>query len=196
MNLVKVLLHTEHLGHTVVGLGQFQFPVHQFAVHFHPILVGERVVYLHPDAPELRAVRAGGVLRHDFLLVDVLLQREQYLAGVDWLGQVVGYLVADGHVHDVFLLAFRNHHHGHVRVKFFHMCQCLQPAQAGHIFVQKDDVERVLPHHVNGILAVRGRLHVIPFFFQKQDVRAEQVHLVVRPKYFVLSHVTPDCSRR
>ena len=62
-------------------------------------------------------------LSDNLLAVDVLLQRQQYLVGIDGLDEVVGNLLADSLVHDVFLLTLCHHDDRHLRC---HLLDALQ----------------------------------------------------------------------
>ena len=67
--------------------------------------------------------------------MDVLLQRQQYLVGIDGLDEVIGNLLADGLVHDVLLLALGDHHDGHLWCNLLNALQGLQATESGHHLV-------------------------------------------------------------
>ena len=69
--------------------------------------------------------------------------------------------------------------------QFLHAVQCLQPAQAGHVLVEQDEVERFLSAAVQGVVAVRHGLHLVTFLFEEEDVGFQELYLVVDPKQFV-----------
>ncbi len=181
-------LHGEHLLHAALRLAQLQFPVGEFFIDLLPLLDAGGVVDEHPQTGELLLVARLRVFRHDFLLLDVLLERQQDLCGVDGLDEVVGNLGADGLFHDVLLLALRDHHDGCGGQQFLDAVQCLQSAQSGHVLVEQDEVERLLGAAVQGIVAVRHRFHLVAFLLEEEDVSLQQLNLVVNPKQFVCSH--------
>ena len=86
--------------------------MHQFLIHFHPFLPGAAVHNLHGNLLKLLLILRLGYLRFYLLTVDVLLECQQNLIGIHGLDQIVGYLLSDGLVHDVFFLALGHHHHG------------------------------------------------------------------------------------
>ena len=114
--------------------------------------------------------------------MDVLLQRQQYLVGVDGLDEVVGNLLADSLVHDVFLLALGHHHHRHLRRHFLDAFQGLQTAQARHHLVEQYQVESSFLTFLNGIGAIAYRHDFVAFLFQKEQVGTKQLYLVVSPE--------------
>ena len=110
-----LLLHIEHLRHLRIGSAELQFPAYQPLVNIDPVLPRATVHNLHRQLLELLLITGLHRLRHDFAAMDILLQRQQYLVGVDGFDQIVSYLLADGLVHDVFLFALRHHHDGNLR---------------------------------------------------------------------------------
>ena len=84
------LLHAQQVVHGTARRGQFEFPMHQPAVEFLPLVGGKLFAQLHADAPEVLAVAGLCHLLHNLALVYILFECEQYLLGVDGLYQVVG----------------------------------------------------------------------------------------------------------
>ena len=111
------------------------------------------------------------------------LDGQQYLVGVDGLDEVVGDLAAEGVVHDVFLLALGDHHHGQPRSPLFQLAQRVDARQTGHLLVEEHQVGLLAVHDVEGVAARAHRHHAVAFLFQKHDVGLQQVYLVVGPKY-------------
>ena len=66
--------------------------MYQSAIHFLPVVGRLAVHYLHGDVLEVLLIARLRNLRNNLLLVYVLLEREQYLAGVDRLDKVIGNL--------------------------------------------------------------------------------------------------------
>ena len=71
----------------------------------------------------------------------MLLQGDENLVGVDGLYQIVGYLVADGLVHDVLLLAFGNHDYRDVGRRLFDAREGFEAGESGHVLVEDYKVE-------------------------------------------------------
>ena len=114
--------------------------------------------------------------------MDVLLQHQQYLVGVHWLDEVIGYLLPDGLFHNVLLLTLGHHHHGRGWCQFLDALQRLQPAEPRHLLIEQHQVEAALLAKVNGIGAIAARGHFITFLFQKNDVGLEQFHFIIDPQ--------------
>ena len=169
---------------------QLQLPIDQLAVGAYPVLRRAGILYHHGQVGKGLAVAGLRHLAHNLLLVDVLLQRQQYLVGVDGLNQVVGYLRADGLLHDVLLLALGDHHYGHGRrhAALLDARQRLQAAQARHVLVKQHQVEGLLAAEVDGVGSVGSLHHLVAFLLQKQDVGAQQLNLVVNPQQSSIAH--------
>ena len=114
--------------------------------------------------------------------MDMLLEAQQYLAWVDGLDEVVGYLLADRLLHDTLLLALGNHHHGQLGVQALDLLQGFQSRQTGHVLVQENDIQRLLPTDVNRVLSVGSCQHFIVFTAKIDKVGGQEVDFVVRPK--------------
>ena len=176
------LLHLQHLRHLRVGGAQLQLPAHQTLVDVNPLVPCAAVHNLHRQLLELLLVARLHGLRHYLAPVDVLLQRQQYLIGVDRLDQVVGNLLSDGLIHDVLLLTLRHHHHRQLRSQFLDALQGFQSREAGHHLVEQHQVETTLAAFLDGVGSVRYRHHLVAFFLQEEQVGLQQLHLVVSPK--------------
>ena len=181
-------LHLQHLVHRAVGLRKFQLPVHQLFIEFFPALRIKVFRHLEVYFGKLLPVtRLRGFL-HDFAAVYVFLNAQQDLVGVDGLDEVVGDFRADGLVHNIFLLVFRYHHHGRVHPALFELRERFEAAEAGHVFIEKYEVEIFFLAQFERVRAVGSGGNVITFLFEKQDVGAEQVNLVVHPKQSAVCH--------
>ena len=124
----------------------------------------------------------------DFLLLDVLLERQQDLRRVYGFDEVVGNLRTDGLLHDVLLLALRDHHDRRGRQQFLHAGQRLEAAQSGHILVEEDEVESLFRTTVQCIVTVRNSLHLVTLLLEEEYVGFQKLNLIVNPKQFVCSH--------
>ena len=182
------LLHLEHLGHAGVGTRQGEFPAHEGAVKVVPVVDVACLANPVADGEELLAVVALHLLGHQGIAVQVLLDRQQDLHRVHGLDKVVSDFAADGLVHDVLLLAFGDHDHGHVGLEDFDLLQSFESADAGHVLVEDDEIEVLLLQCVECVAAVGHCAHFIALAVQKQDVGLEQVDFVVGPKDEFLIH--------
>ena len=93
------------------------------------------LLYLHGYIHEVLLIAALRHLRLNSLTVDILLQGEEYLVGVDGLDEVVGNLRADGLVHDILLLTLRHHDDGCGWLYVPDELQRLKTAQSWHLLV-------------------------------------------------------------
>ena len=175
-------LHVQHLLHSRIGFAQTNLPLRQRALHSLPFLQGLRGVYHVRDVRKLLPVARLRLLRHDALLVHVFLQAKQYLRGIDRLDEVVGYLLSDGLFHHALLLRFGDHHHRQRRMFVFDDLQGLQAAQTRHLLVQKHDVQRLVVGNIYCVLAVVRGQHFVAFLVQIDNIRLQQVNLVISPK--------------
>ena len=105
---------------------QLQLPAGEGALNGHPLLDGAGGVDHIGNVGELLTVGRIGVFLHDLALVDMLLEAEQYLAGIDGLDEIVGNLLTDGLLHNMLLLRLGDHHHRQSGVYGLDLLQCLQ----------------------------------------------------------------------
>ena len=178
-------LHGEHLGHLAVGGCEVLLPVGQAAIDLGPVGEGGGVADLHTYLAEILLV---GGLRHfgdNLALVDVLLQGQEYLRGVDGLDEVVGNLGADGLVHDVFLLALRDHDNGYGGQHLLDAGQGLEAADARHVLVEQDEVVGLLGTAFEGVETVGHGVNRVTFLFEEEDMGLQELYLVVNPKKFI-----------
>lgn len=75
------LLHSQHLHHTAVGTGKFEFPSNKFLIYLLPVVKGTAITYLYRYLLVLLLIAGLRHLGNDFLLMDILLQCKQNL---DW----------------------------------------------------------------------------------------------------------------
>ena len=185
-----LLLHTQHVGHAGFGVGEREFPSHQRVVELIPVIDGACHGYLLADAHKLLLIVACGFLRHQRLAVQVFLDGKQNLHRVHRLNQIVGNLAADSLIHDVFLLAFRNHNHGHIGLRNLDLLQRLQSADARHILIENDEVEILLRYGVECVATVGHCGHFVAFVLQKQNMRFQEIDFVVGPENLFLVHIS------
>ena len=162
-----LLLHLQHLGHLRVGSREFQLPAHQPLVDIGPVGPCATVHNLHGELLELLLIAALHGLGDDFLAMDVLLECQQDLVGVDRLDEVVGYLLSDGLVHDVFLLALGHHDHRGLWRYLLDALQGFQSAQSRHHLVEQHQVEGAVGTLLDGIGAIGDRHHLVAFLLQE-----------------------------
>ena len=179
------LLHTEHIGHCHLAAFQFQFPVHQFLIDLHPVVRGQGIIDLHTDTTEFLLITHRSRLGDNHVLMDILLDREEQLVGIYRFDQIICDLISDRLIHDAFLLTFSHHHDRHIRSDLLDMRQRLQPSQARHILIEKNNIKRLFLTAVNSVLPAHHRNDLIPFVLQEQDMRFQQINLVISPKYSI-----------
>ena len=86
--------------------------------------------------------------------MDILFQRNENLIGVYRLDEIVGNLTPDSLVHDVFFLAFRNHHNRCCRLNVLYSLQSFKTGQARHHLIEQDKIESFLTTKLNSIYAI------------------------------------------
>ena len=176
------LLHGEHLGHIAAGAGYLQLPTYKALIHFLPVVEGAAVLYLHRYILKRLLIVLRNNLVDDVALVDVFLERQKYLHGVDGFYEVVGDGLADGLVHDVLLFALGNHHDGSLRLYLLDTLQGFKTRYAGHHFVKQYEVECMLLTLLYGVYAIAGNGYVIAFFLKKYYVGVKVFYLIINPK--------------
>ena len=85
-------LGLQQVGHLAVGVGQFEFPGDDSLVDVFPVVDCVGIIDLHAYACEVLAIAGVCDLGHYLSLVEVLLEGEEYLVGVDGFDEVVGNL--------------------------------------------------------------------------------------------------------
>ena len=140
---------------------ELQFPIHEALVYLYPVLGRGRIVDLHGYAPHVLLVVGIGGLSDDISLVDILLEGEQYLIGVDGFDEVVGNLRSDSLVHDVLLLALGDHDYGYGWAHLLDEGQRLQPREARHVLVEQDEVVALLSQTIEGIASIGRGVNIV-----------------------------------
>ena len=108
------------------------------------------------------------------------------MVAVEGLDDVIGNFGANGLFHDVFLLAFGNHHHGQIGPLLLDLRQRFEARHAGHHFIQKYQIEAFVFYFIEGIRAAVYGGHVVAFFGQKQNMWLQKVNFVISPEDFIL----------
>ena len=175
-------LHVEHFAHGGVHILQVEVPFGECALYRHPFLQGLRRVYHVGYVAELLPIGLVGVLAENVVLMDMLFKTQQYLTGVDRFDEIVGDFLTDSLLHDTLLLALGNHHHGQLGVQALDLLQGFQSRQTGHVLVQENDIQRLLPANVNSVLSVGSGQHFIVFTAKIDKVGGQEVDFIVRPK--------------
>ena len=93
--------------------------------------------------------------------MQIFLQRQQYLVGIDRLDQIVGDAIAYRLVHDILLLRLGDHDDGHIGMRLVDAGQGLQAGQAGHILVEQHESVLSGVERLEGIDAVGDGVDVI-----------------------------------
>ncbi len=137
------------------------------AVNFSPFFEVQAVADLHTDAAKLLLILVSGLFADQFLVFQVFFQAKKDLVGFNRLNEIIGDARSDCLLHDTFLFAFGDHHHGQGWEHGFDPQQGLNPGKAGHLFIKKDNVECIFPDHLDGFMPVVHGRHLISFFFQE-----------------------------
>ena len=82
-------LHGKQFCHRTLGVAQFKFPFYQSLIYFYPILYCPAIHDLHGDLLVVLLITALGYFCDYIFAMYVLLEREQYLAGVDRFDEIV-----------------------------------------------------------------------------------------------------------
>ena len=114
--------------------------------------------------------------------MDILFQRNENLIGVYRLDEIVGNLTPDSLVHDVFFLAFRNHHYRCCRLNVLYSLQSFKTGQARHHLIEQDKIESFLTTKLNSIYAIAHRYYVVAFLLKEDDVTFQQIYLIIYPQ--------------
>ena len=176
-------LHVQNIRHArIFRLLQFKFPVHQALKNGRPIRSIQSIHQLHRDFAEFTLVIRHGLLAHEAALIQVLLDGEQDLVGVDRLDQVIADFGADGFLHDVLLLTLGDHDDRQMRPLVLDAGEGFQPVQTRHLLIQKDQIEYLHSELFQRFNSAVDRRHVKPFAFKEQEVRLQQINFVVGPK--------------
>src|SRR4029079_17470649 len=80
-------------------------------------------------------------------------------------------------------LTLRDHDDGDVRVRFAKLVKGLEPALAGDLLIEQNQVERTASNEGNGVFGVGGRFDLEAFVSQEHAMRFEELRLVVHPEY-------------
>lgn len=163
-------------------LFEFELPEYQLAVHLVPVVPRERVVYLHADAGEFLLITARCFFRDDFPAIEIFLNRQEYLVGVDRLDEIIGNLVADGLVHDVLLFALGNHDDGNMWRHLLDAGEGFKATQSRHVLIENYQVEMLFLHLFEGIEAVVYGNNLVSLLAKENDVGLQQIDLIVGPK--------------
>src|SRR5881409_2356567 len=96
--------------------------------------------------------------------------------------EVDDYLDPDRLAQRAFVLALRDHHHGHGGVERADLADQLEAASAGHLLVQQDDAVGLAPQQRERVVAVGRGGHREPLVLQKAPVRGESLDFVIHPE--------------
>ena len=176
-----LFLHGKHLRHLAICHTELEFPMYETPIYLDPVFPSAAIHNLHCNLLKLLLVARLSNLGDYLLAVDVLLQREENLVGVDRLDEIIGYLRAYGLVHNVLLLTLHDHHDWHGRSDLLYALKRLEPVDTRHHLVEKDKVETCFAALLNGIIPIGDSYHIVSFLFQKQYVGTEKFYLVICP---------------
>ncbi len=175
------LLLLQYLVHVGLRTGKFHLPVHQPRIQFTPAVKRIAIGYGVRDIQKLLPVISSGIGADKLLRMKIFLDREQNLIRVDGFYEIIGDLLSHSLIHDILLLVLGDHDHWNVRHLELDPAECLQPRQAGHILVQKNQIRPGCPRHPHSVMSVIDSENFITFPFKKKNVRFQQINLIVHP---------------
>ena len=173
----------QHLPHRRIHILQLYIPTRQSLVNGYPLVQRLRRINHKPDIRKLFLIAFVRMFLDYLPLMHMLLQAQQNLTRINRFNKVIGNLRANSLFHDMLLFALRYHHHRHIRPNRLQRLQRLQTAQSRHVLIQEHNIHRLIAEHINSVLTVRRAQHLIAFFFQVDDIRLQQLHLVICPQY-------------
>ena len=176
------LLHFQHLGHVAVGTAQLQFPVYKPAVDLLPVAERTAVSNLHGNLLVALLITALRHLCHNLLLMDVLLERQKNLIGIDRLDEIVGDFRTDGLVHDILFLALCHHDDRRGRLDVLYPLQRFESRQTRHLLIKQYEVERLGLALFDGIRPIAHRNYFISFLLKEDDVGFQQFDFIIHPE--------------
>ena len=83
----------------------------------------------------------------------------------------------------MFLFGLGDHHYRHFGVQALHLLERLESGHTRHVFIQEDNGRHRFRQAVQGIFAIRGSRHVIAFAFEVNDIRLQEIYLIINPEY-------------
>ena len=119
----------------------------------------------------------------------MFLDGQQDLAGVDGLEEIVGNLGADGFVHDSFFFALGDHDYRQGREVFFDFVKGFHTRQAGHLFVEENDIDGLVAEGFHRIHPVVERDYFVAFGLKEHHMGFEEVDFVVDPEDSCCCHL-------
>ena len=101
----------------------------------------------------------------------MLLEAKEDLRGVDRFNEIIGYLLPDRLLHDMFLFRLGDHHNRHFRMQALDLLQGLQTRHTRHVLIQENDVELIgywrldIGKQLQGILTIGSGDDFVTFAF-------------------------------
>ena len=176
------LLVRQHLLDTLVRrIAKLDLPAYDLLIDRAPLLERASRAHLRRNTPELGTIIGRSLLGYKLLLMDILLDRQQYLIGIYGFDEVVGNLRADGLIHNILLLALGNHNHRRSGSNLFDSRQCFESRNAGHHLVENDQIVALSRRHLDCVVSIVAGIDLIAFGFEEQYMRFQQLDLVINP---------------
>jgi hypothetical protein len=161
---------------------QPEVPVGELRKDRGEIVGGRRVLKPRGQAGETSGEVLGHPLLADARALENPCDHGEDLSRTRGLDQVVVYPATDGLGHRVVLFGLRDHHHPSVRVLPPEDLQNLQPPATRHLLIQEHQVVCIVPEQRESVVAVGDGIDVITPRLQEEQVRTEEVDLVVDPE--------------
>ena len=120
--------------------------------------------------------------------MDVFFQRKENLIRINRFYEIIRYFLPHRLVHDVFLLAFRNHNNRRGRKSLLDARKHFKTAKSGHVFVEHYKVIPAVFAHFQRVNAVSCRVNIVSLVFEKDYMGAQKVYLIINPQKFSVLH--------
>ena len=121
------------------GVLKFDIPFAERALDSLPFLDSAGGVDHIGDIAPFLAVVLLHLLADNRLLMHMFLEAHQDLTRVDGFDEVVGDLLADSLLHDMFLFGLGDHHYRHFGVQALHLLERLETRHSRHVLIQEYD---------------------------------------------------------
>ena len=176
------LLVRQHLLDTLVRrIAELDLPADNLLIDRAPLLKRTSRANLRRNASKLGTIVGRSLLSHKLLLVDVLLNREKHLIGIDGLDEVVGNLRSDRLIHNILLLALGDHNDGRGGANLLDSGQGFESRNAGHHLVENYQIVALCRSHLDCVVSIVAGIDLIAFGFEEENVRFQQFDLVINP---------------
>jgi len=162
----------------------------QAEVDIDPVLPFHPAHQAHGDLVEFGSIVARDAFAGDLAFLQDFFADEEDLAGVDRLGEIVVDLAADSLFHQRLLLVLGHHDDRQAGADILEFVERGEAVHAVEHFVEEDQIKVRIAHQFERVLGIGDRSDGIALLFQEQNMRPQQVDLVIDPQNqpFVIRH--------